>query len=122
MAHGVAAALGVHCRATHGAACAVMLPVALRVNRTVRQAELAWLTRLLHPEYKPKSNDEAVDRLIAEISALCDRVGVPRRLSQLGVRPEQIPAIVASSRGSSMSGNPVELSDQELTAILEEIL
>ena len=57
-----------------------------------------------------------------EISTLCDRVGVPRRLSQLGVTAEQIPDIVRSSRGSSMSGNPRELSDAELTAILEEIL
>ncbi len=33
MAHGVAAALGVHARVPHGAACALMLPTALRVNR-----------------------------------------------------------------------------------------
>ena len=31
-------------------------------------------------------------------------------------------ALVKSSRGSSMSGNPVELSDEELTKILEELL
>ena len=52
--------------------------------------------------------------LIEQIEQLCDRVGVPRRLSQLGVTREQIPAIVKSSRGSSMSGNPRELSDEEL--------
>ena len=45
MAHGVAAALGSHCRVPHGLACAVMLPVALRVNRDVRVAELAELSR-----------------------------------------------------------------------------
>ena len=32
MAHGVAAALGMHCRVPHGAACALMLPVAIRAN------------------------------------------------------------------------------------------
>jgi alcohol dehydrogenase class IV len=47
---------------------------------------------------------------------------VPRRFSELGVRREQIPALVRDSRGSSMSGNPRELSDEELTAMLEEIL
>jgi len=30
--------------------------------------------------------------------------------------------LVVDSRGSSMSGNPRELSDEELTQILEEIL
>ena len=34
----------------------------------------------------------------------------------------QIPEIVVSSRGSSMSGNPRELSGEELTRILEELL
>jgi alcohol dehydrogenase class IV len=137
MAHGVAAALGVHCRVAHGVACALMLPVALRVNRQVRQAELARLAHLLfgsRTRHAPRdefphaereeygSNEEAVERLIANISAICDRVGVPRRLSQLGVTAGQIPAIVRDSRGSSMSGNPRELSDGELTEILEEIL
>jgi alcohol dehydrogenase class IV len=122
MAHGVAPALGVHCRVPHGVACAVMLPVALRVNRHVRQAELAGLARLLFGLRPSTRQEEAVDALIAEVEALCDRVFVPRRLSELGVAADEIPAIVESSRGSSMSGNPRELSDDELTAILEEIL
>ena len=122
MAHGVAAALGVHCRVAHGVACALMLPVALRVNREVRQAELARLAHLLFGKGPSTTPEEAVEVLIQEISKLCDRVGVPRRLSQLGVTTDQIPDIVKSSRGSSMAGNPRDLSDAELTAILEEIL
>ena len=143
MAHGVAAALGVHCRIAHGVACALMLPVALRINRQVRQAELARLAHLLFgrgPSTRQEDRhsclsrqedrysclsaipEEAAETLIHEISKLCDRVGVPRRLSQLGVTAEQIPEIVQSSRGSSMAGNPRELSDSELTVILEEIL
>ena len=64
---------------------------------------------------------DAVEVLIGEIENICHRIGIPRRLSQLGVRREQIPDLVASSRGSSMSGNPRELSDEELTALLEGI-
>lgn len=122
MAHGVAAALGVHCRVPHGVACAVMLPVALRVNRQVRQAELARLANLLFHQHASSSPEQAVQVLIDQIEALCDRVGVPRRLGQLGVRADQIPAIVRDARGSSMSGNPRDLSDDELTAELEAIL
>jgi alcohol dehydrogenase class IV len=43
-------------------------------------------------------------------------------LSQVGVTREQLPAIVASSRGSSMSGNPRQLTDDELLAVLEDVL
>jgi alcohol dehydrogenase class IV len=110
MAHGVAAALGTHCRVPHGAACALMLPVAIRVNMQVCQREFAELGDML-----------SID-LLRGIDTLCDRVRVPRRLSQVGVAPEQIPALVKSSRGASMSGNPRELSDAELTAILEDLL
>jgi len=122
MAHGVAAALGVHARVAHGAACALMLPAALRVNAPVRQAELARLWHVLFPQRSAKTPQEGVDLLIGEIEALCDRVGVPRRLSQVGVSREQIPALVKSSRGASMSGNPRDLSDDELTQILEDLL
>jgi alcohol dehydrogenase class IV len=122
MAHGVAAALGVHHRVPHGVACALMLPVALRVNRRVRQAELAKLSRLLFGQGMSTAPEDVVEMLIRVIEKLCDGVGVPRRLSQLGVTREHIPALVASSRGSSMSGNPRELSDDELRQILEETL
>ena len=122
LAHGVAPALGTHCRVPHGVACAVMLPAALRINRKVRQDELAQLSQLLFGRGPFTPPEEAVAVLIDEIESLCDRVCVPRRLSELGVKREQIPALVKDSRGSSMSGNPRELTDEELTWLLEEIL
>jgi len=122
LAHGVAPALGIHCRVPHGLACAVMLPVALRVNREVRRSELSRLAHSLFPRVSARKPDEAIDVLIAEIEALCRRVGVPERLSALGVRRDQIPALVAGSRGSSMKGNPRELTDKELAGLLEEML
>ena len=121
MAHGVAPALGIHCRTPHGLACALMLPVALRINSEVRADELAFLSNLLFGRGKTMPRQEAIEVLIGEIEGICERIGIPRRLSELGVRREQIPDLVKSSRGSSMSGNPRELSDEELTAVLEGI-
>jgi len=119
LAHGVAPALGIHCRVPHGAACALMLPAALKANREVRQAELARLCQILY-DRNPAAGD-CVDFLIEQIEILCDRVKVPRRLRDVGVRREQIPDLVKSSRGRSMSGNPRALTDAELHALLEEI-
>lgn len=121
MAHGVAAALGVHAKVPHGLACAVMLPVALRVNRPVAARELAALGRLLTGKGWP-SDDAAADATVAFIDDLSARLQIPRRLSEIGVTAEQIPELVPSSRGNSMSGNPRNLSDEELTQILEERL
>jgi alcohol dehydrogenase class IV len=122
LAHGVAPALGIHCRVPHGMACALMLPSALRINRDVRQAELATLARHVFGISATLSDREAVDLLIERIETLCREVGVPPRLADLGVLHDQIPAIVKSSRGQSMSGNPREVTDAELTRLLEKLL
>lgn len=122
-AHGVAPVLGTRCRVPHGLACAVLLPTALRVNREVRRDELARLAHLLYRESPSKSPEKAVDVLIQQIEGLCRRVGVPARLSHVGVRPEQIPTIARESlQSSSMKGNPRELSEAELSRLLEDLL
>jgi alcohol dehydrogenase class IV len=68
------------------------------------------------------SQDEAVDAVIARIEEIGTRIGIPTRLSQVGVDTDQLPAIVAGSRGNSMNGNPRELSDDELHDILTAML
>jgi alcohol dehydrogenase class IV len=135
MAHGVAAALGVHAKVPHGLACAVMLPVALQANREVALPQLAQAgrtmkqailestladseSRQLAQNSSVDHDDEAAGFAIQIVQSQCHRIGIPTTLTQLGVTAEQLSAIVASSRGNSMSGNPRKLSDDELTAIL----
>jgi alcohol dehydrogenase class IV len=120
MAHGVAAALGAECRVRHGLACAVMLPVALKVNRSVCEAELAVLGRAVCGI--SSSRDKAADAFIRCIEELSTVIGIPSHLSDLGVQREQVPALVVGSRGNSMAGNPRDISDGELAQILENML
>ena len=122
MAHGVAAALGVHCRVPHGLACAVLLPIALTANHEHVESLDSFATQ--------RAWDEEIERGIRptkgvrvglfakEVRRINERIGIPSRLGDLGVTEDQIPAIVQSSRGNSMSGNPREIDDEELAAIL----
>ena len=121
LAHGVAAALGVHCNVPHGLACAVMLPAALRANRTIAQAQLAELAVAagLVTNAPPAAG---ADALLERIDDISRRIGIPRTLSELGVRREQVPTLVRDSRGNSMDGNPRTLTDDELTDLIEELL
>ncbi len=121
MAHGVAAALGVIAGVPHGLACAVMLPAALEANRDARATDIAAFARLLSRRSfdSDAGAAEAAAELVRELNA---RIGIPGRLGDLGVRAEQLPAIVAGSRGNSMNGNPRAIDDAELTAILEAML
>lgn len=118
LAHGVAAALGVHANVPHGLACAMMLPVALRVNRAVAEAPLAELARQTLGATGPSAPDTFLDH----IDRLCTDLNVPRRLTQLGVQPGQLDDLVRGSHGNSMNGNPRPLDDAELRRILEERL
>ena len=65
---------------------------------------------------------ETTDYLIDRVNQLCAELHVPTRLSQVGVRPEQLDDLVKGSRGNSMNGSPRQLSDAELRAVLEECL
>lgn len=129
MAHGVAAALGIHCQVPHGLACAVMLPAALRTNLEVKPVAARFLRaaiailgdRKLRLD-EPHSIRTVATKAIELIEALLVELKIPRRLSEIGARAEQLPAIVRDSRGNSMSGNPRELSDDDLTRILEAML
>jgi len=120
MAHGVAAALGIHLDVPHGLACAVMLPVSLRVNASAARPALAELGRSTLGE--AGTDEVAAERFIEHVEQLCTDLAIPRNLRSLGVTPEKISPLAASSRGNSMSGNPRELSDGELTSILEQCL
>jgi alcohol dehydrogenase class IV len=119
MAHGVAAALGVHFRVAHGAACAAMLGVALRVNRPLCERRLAALARAAELTLAD-SDTAAADALLEAVAEISQRIGVPTRLSALGVTRESLPALVRDARGNSMDGNPRTLSDEELYRILED--
>ncbi|MDR2704795.1 MAG: iron-containing alcohol dehydrogenase [Planctomycetaceae bacterium] len=121
MAHGVAPSLGVHCRIPHGAACALMLPSTLRTNAVVCSDRYARLARLLLQIDSTVSDDIATEKLISKVEELCDLLGVPRRLSDLGINSSMIPNLARDSKGTSMSGNPKELSTTDVEKILRNI-
>ncbi|MBX3411530.1 MAG: iron-containing alcohol dehydrogenase [Pirellulales bacterium] len=121
LAHGVAAALGVHARVPHGLACAVMLPVAMRANRDVCQQAFAQLAPALCG-HNFTDDAQAADAAVTVVEQLCRRLAIPTRLSALGVRQDQIAGLVRDSRGNSMSGNPRDIGDEELASLLSEML
>ena len=142
LAHGVAAALGVHANVPHGVACAMMLPTALRVNREyLAPLQMAMretsLTSAGQRSYRERgavaisdgtgiptamSDPSETETLEARIVQLNHQLGIPSRLSQVGVTAAMIPAIAKDSKGNSLSGNPISLTEKELIPILPEIL
>ena len=121
MVHGVAPALGVHCRIPHGAACALMLPLTLRTNAEVSMARYAKLSRLLFNFDITVSDETATEQLIVRIEQLCRGFGLPMSLSDCGIDEAKIPAIARDSKGNSMLGNPKELSESDIEQLLRKL-
>jgi alcohol dehydrogenase class IV len=93
----------------------------MRFNRPVCEGAMARLGEVLTKRKWP-TTAVAADAAVRAIENLCAAVHVPVRLSEIGVRPEQIPDLVRDSRGNSMNGNPRPATDAELTRLLEEML
>ena len=115
-AHGVAAALGSISQVPHGLACAVLLPVALRVNRDACRDQFPLLASALIPEAISHDPCQAVEQAI--ISLLND-LRIPLQLRELGVAEADLPSIAEGSMGNSMSGNPVPMSPSDVLTVLE---
>jgi alcohol dehydrogenase class IV len=122
--HGMASPIGGMTQAPHGAICACLLPLVMAMNlRALRSREpgspvIGRYTEIA--QLLTGNTDATSDEGINWLKELCQAVGI-RPLSDFGLRVEDYPILVEQSKlATSMKGNPVALSDSELTAILEE--
>ena len=119
--HGIAAAAGARLAAPHGAVCAAVLAAAMEVNLRVlrerapahpallRMAEVALLLTG-QPDATPEDGIVWLQELTAALS-------IPG-LASYRLSEDEIPAVVtAAQKASSMRGNPIELTDAEVTEI-----
>lgn len=78
-----------HC--SHGAGNGLLLPFVMRYNLPVRVARFAKIAALLGENVAGLSEQAAAERAIASVEQLKTDIGIPQRLRDLGVTPEQIP-------------------------------
>lgn len=124
--HGFAGVLGGMIDAPHGAICARLLPLVMEANiRTLQERvpgspaleKYAEAARLLtgNPNVKPEDGVEWAARLVEDLH-------IPR-LGEYELRRDQLDEVVEKSqKASSMKGNPLVLTEEELHRILERAL
>ena len=124
--HGFAGVIGGMFDAPHGAVCAVLLPHVMKANihaLQTRQPDSPMLQRFdeIGVMLTGNANARAADA-VAWVVATGQLLAIPS-LSTYGISEADFPAIVDKSRNSSsMKGNPIVLTDVELTAILQDAL
>ncbi len=120
--HGFAGPLGGLFPAPHGAICARLLPYVMEANVRALQ------TRMPHSPALTRYDEVAqiltgkptaqAPHAVARVQDLCEALGVPP-LSDFGLTKDDIPGVVEQARkASSMKGNPIVLTDEELAEIL----
>ena len=124
--HGFAGPLGGMFNAPHGGICAALLPEVMKANvraLTERQPESPTLIRYdeLAQILTTKPDARAADG-IAWVQQLCKTLNIAP-LTTFGLSQSDIPVAVEKARkSSSMKGNPIELSNEELTGIIKASL
>jgi alcohol dehydrogenase len=121
-AHGIAAALGAMYGIPHGLACAILLPEVMDINAPHVGEKITSLAGALTGGAFSGSTDEAAKKVCEKIRQLNAEVQIPQSLDLYEISKEDIPDIAARSGGSSMSGNPVELSGDQVEEILRRLI
>jgi alcohol dehydrogenase class IV len=124
--HGFAASIGGMFPAPHGAVCAALLPPAMEVNvRALRQrqpqsealARYAEAARLLTAQANASAEDA-----VTWVRSLCTDLQIPP-LRTYGITPSDASALCEkASQSSSMKGNPLPLTPEELREVLAKAL
>ena len=120
--HGIAAAAGARLSAPHGAVCAAVLAAAMEINLSAlreRAPEHPALLRMVEVATLLTGQPEASpEDAIAWLQELTAALAIPG-LASYQLSEEEIPAMVtAAQKANSMRGNPIELTDAEVTEIL----
>lgn len=124
--HGFAAPLGGLVAAPHGAVCARLLPEVMRVNFSALSKRLpgspaierySQVARILTGDPHASALDG-----VRWLEGLIRELQIPG-LSAYGIAESDIPVLVErSAKASSMKGNPVPLTSDEMHGILERAL
>lgn len=118
-AHGFAAAVGGMYDVPHGLACAVFLPHVLEANREVIRQDL---TVLVGSSLGAAAAEDPVGWLASAAARFLGAYGLPTDLRRFSIPPEKAAEVAEKSSGSSMRGNPRELSMEERKQILHRVL
>jgi len=124
--HGFAGPMGGMFPLPHGLICGRLLPFVMEANVKSLQSRM--------PESPSLARYDEVARILAGtntaraadgvewVQDLCMELNVPS-LSTFGIKEENFPLIVEKSRNaSSMKGNPISLTDEELREILRRAI
>jgi len=119
LAHPLSSVAGLH----HGTTNGVLLPHVLEFNRSVSAERLRDLAMAMDLDVAQKSPDQAATAVIERIRSLLKEVGIPARLSDLGITREMIPILSKKAMEDACHQlNPRPCTEADMIALYEQAL
>ena len=107
----------------HGKACAMLLTAVLKFNAPATGEKYREIARVMGvPDVDSMNQETYRQAAIDVIQKLADDVGIPKSLSEAGVKREDIPFLAESAFNDACTpGNPRDASKEEIIGIYESI-
>ena len=107
----------------HGKACAMLLTAVLKFNAPATGEKYREIARVMSvPDVDSMDQETYRQAAIDVIQKLADDVGIPKSLSEAGVKREDIPFLAESAFNDACTpGNPRDASLEEIIGIYESI-
>lgn len=105
----------------HGVANALLLPYVMEYNSQAMPDKYADIAEVMGIEVKNMSNTEAAAKAVQRVAFLRDSLGVPAKLSSLGIRTEDIPRMAEDTmKSGNVKVNPRETNLKDIIALYEK--
>jgi alcohol dehydrogenase class IV len=118
--HGLAHPIGALFDVPHGIICALLLPYVMEYNLSVRAKKYAEIANAMG--IKGKSDEETARKGIKTIREMLFVMNLPQRLSEFGIKEDDIPLIAKSGKGSSLDNNPRPATPEAMEEVLKSAL
>ena len=122
--HSMAHQLGAVYHLPHGVCCAMLLPVIERENAKRVPAAFRDVAKALGLQVEGKSDQECADYAISEIEKLSETVGIPKKLTELGIEEKDFDFEYLSKNAmidACAPGNPFTPTLEETIAFYKEL-
>lgn len=119
--HAVAMVMGGQFNIPHGVANALMLPYVMEFNEMAATYRFARIAKALGERIEGLSERDAAHRASVAVHRLMEDIGIPRRLGDLDVPRDAIPALAEESFGNQRLRrvNPRGTTEKDFVRILE---
>ena len=122
--HSMAHQLGAVYHLAHGVCCAMLLPVVERENAKRVPGAFRDVAKALGLHTEGKSDQECAEYSIAEIEKLSATVGIPKKLTELGIKEEDFDFEYLSKNAlidACAPGNPFMPTLEETIALYKQL-